>query len=71
MATKSISYQHHRFPSVIISHAVWLYHRCRLSFREVEEVFTDHGIIIPYESIRRWCLKFGPADSRRSRWGYP
>jgi putative transposase len=31
------SYQRHRFPSEIISHAVWLYHRFCLSFREVEE----------------------------------
>ncbi len=54
------SYQRHRFPSEIISHAVWLYHRFCLSFREVEELLAERGITITYESIRQWCQKFGP-----------
>jgi len=65
MTTKSISYQRHRFPSAIISYAVWLYHRFCLSFREVEELLAERGIIVTYESVRRWCLKFGPAYARR------
>ena len=47
------SYQRHRFPSEIISHAVWLYHRFYLSFREVEELLAERGIIIltkPFEN---------------------
>ncbi len=65
MITKSISYQRHRFPSELISHAVWLYHRFCLSFREVEELLAERGILVTYESIRRWCLKFGPAYARK------
>jgi len=65
MTTKTISYKRHRFPSEIISHAVWLYHRFCLSFREVEELLAERGIIVTYESVRRWCLKFGPAYVRR------
>ena len=65
MKTPTISYQRHRFPSEIISHAVWLYHRFCLSFREVEELLAERGIIVTYESIRCWCLKFGPAYARR------
>ena len=65
MTTTPISYQRHRFPSEIISHAVWLYHRFCLSFREVEELLAERGIIVTYESIRRWCLKFGPTYARR------
>jgi len=65
MKTQPISYQRHRFPSAIISHAIWLYHRFCLSFREVEELLAERGIIVTYESIRRWCLKFGPAYARR------
>ncbi len=38
MKIQTPSYQRHRFPSEIISHAVWLYHRFCLSFREVEEL---------------------------------
>ncbi|MCA9474144.1 MAG: IS6 family transposase [Nitrospira sp.] len=48
-----------------ISYAVWLYHRFCLSFREVEELLAERGIIVTYESVRRWCLKFGPAYARR------
>jgi len=59
------SYQRHRFPSEIISHAVWLYHRFCLSFREVEELLAERGITITYESIRQWCQKFGPDYARK------
>jgi len=65
MTTKKISYQRHRFPADIISHAVWLYHRFCLSFREVEELLAERGIIVTYESVRLWCLKFGPAYARK------
>ena len=59
------SYQRHRFPSVIISHAVWLYHRFCLSFREVEELLAERGISVTYETVRQWCQKFGPAYARK------
>jgi putative transposase len=58
---QSISYAHHRFPPEVIQHAVWLYLRFTLSYRDVEELLTEHGIETSYESIRRWVLKFGPA----------
>jgi putative transposase len=53
----------------IISHCVWLYFRFPLSFREVEELMLERGVIVSYESIRRWCLKFGQqyANSLRRR----
>ena len=59
------SYQRHRFPSEIISHAVWLYHRFCLSFREVEELLAERGITVTYETIRQWCQKFGPDYARK------
>ncbi len=59
------SYQRHRFPSEIISHAVWLYHRFCLSFREVEELLAKRGISVTYETIRQWCQKFGPDYARK------
>ena len=51
-------YMRHRFPAEVISHAVWLYHRFTLSFRDIEELLAIRGIHTSYESIRRWCLKF-------------
>ena len=58
-------YLRHRFPSDIISHAVWLYHRYCLSFRDVEDLLAERVIIVSYETIRQWCVKFGPEYARR------
>ena len=58
-------YLRHRFPPEIISHAVWLYHRYGLSFRDVEDLLAERGIIVSYETIRQWCGKFGPDYARR------
>jgi len=57
-------YRRHRFPPEIISHAVWLYHRFALSFRDVEDLLAERGITVSYEAIRSWCRKFGPAYAR-------
>jgi transposase-like protein len=38
-----ISYRRHRFPPVIIQHAVWLYLRFTLSYRDVEELLAERG----------------------------
>ncbi|MCX4784407.1 IS6 family transposase [Streptomyces sp. NBC_01264] len=53
------SYANHRYPVEIISHCVWLYFRFPLSFREVEELMLERGVVVSYETVRRWCLKFG------------
>ena len=50
------SYRGYRFPPEIISHAVWLYHRFGLSFRDVEDLLAERGVSVTYESIRQWCL---------------
>ncbi len=39
-----ISYKRHRFPPEIIQHAVWLYFRFTLSFRDVEDLLTERGL---------------------------
>ena len=55
------SYKGHRYPVEVISHCVWLYHRFPLSYREVEELMLERGVIVSYETVRRWCAKFGQA----------
>ena len=59
----------HRFPAEIISHAVWLYHVFSLSLRDVELLLAERGIVVSYETVRRWCKKFGEsfADCLRRR----
>ena len=60
-------YPRYRFPTAIISHAVWLYYRFTLSFRDVEDLLAQRGITVSYESIRHWCETFGAAYARRLR----
>src|SRR3954452_24434389 len=62
-----LSYSGYRFPREIIRRAVWMYLRFTLSFRDVEELLAERGIVVTYESIRRWVLTFGPAIARRLR----
>jgi putative transposase len=61
MKTNSIApaYKGYRLPPEIISHAVWLSFRFSLSFRDVEELLAQRGIVVSYETVRQWCLKFG------------
>lgn len=66
----TVSYQGFRFPAEIISHAVRLYHRFPLSFREVEELLLACRIVVSHETIRQWCDRLGPryaAALRRRR----
>ena len=49
------------FPPDIIAHAVWLYFRFSLSFRDVEDLLAQRGSTVTYETIRRWCRTFGRA----------
>jgi putative transposase len=44
--TTAPNYQGFRFPPEIISHAVWLYFRFSLSFRDVEELLAQRGIVV-------------------------
>src|SRR6266571_7556787 len=60
-------YYGHRFPAEIISYAVWVYHRFCLSFRDVEDLLAERGIIVTYETIRIWCQKFGPDYARKRK----
>ncbi len=59
MDERTKPYVGYRYPAEIISHAVWLYFRFTLSFREVEEILASSGVIVSYEAIRQWTLKFG------------
>jgi putative transposase len=75
MTTSPNPYHGFRFPAELIEHAVWLYHCFSLSLRDVETVLAARGVIVSYESIRDWGLRFGPLFAnklkrRRPRPGY-
>ncbi len=58
-------YKRHRFPPEIIQYAVWLYYRFNLSHRDIEDLLSERGIDVSYESIRLWCNKFGRQYAKR------
>ena len=60
-----ISFKRHRFPAEVIRHAVWLYFRFTLSFRDVEELLAQRGICVSYETVRCWTIKFGPQIAKQ------
>ncbi len=60
-------YARHRFPAEVISYAVWLYFRFPLSLRMVEEMLAACGILVSYETVRRWALKFGQGFANQIR----
>jgi putative transposase len=59
----------YRFPKLVISHAVYLYHRLPISYRDVQELLFKRGIDVSHETLRAWCVKFGPdlAEALRQR----
>ena len=59
MTTSPNPYRGFRFPAEIIEHAVWLYHCFSLSLREVKTILAARGVVVSYESIREWGLRFG------------
>lgn len=64
---QKISFERHRFPSEIIVHAAWLYARCTLSLRDVEDLLAERVLEVSYETVRRWFLKFGSRIARNLR----
>jgi transposase-like protein len=64
-----LSYRRHRFPAEIIQHAIWLYLRFTLSYRDVEELLAERGLDVSYETVRRWVLR--PPIARKLRQSRP
>ena len=67
MNSPTINYKNHRFPPQIIARAIWLYFRFPLSLRLIEEMLLERGIVVSYETIRRWGRKFGAAYAKQLR----
>src|SRR6476620_6364489 len=63
----TISFARRQFPPAIIRHAVWLYLRFTLSYRDVEDLMAERGLNVSYETVRRWVLKFGLIYARNLR----
>jgi transposase-like protein len=71
-----LPFSFHRAPACVSwrrdgQHAIWLYLRFTLSYRDVEDLLAERGLDVAYETVRRWVLKFGPGIARRLRQGRP
>src|SRR6202011_3992142 len=67
---KKISYKGYRFPLEVIQQAIWIYVRYTLSIRDVKDLLAERGIMVSYETVRRWVNHFGPmiaANLRKRR----
>ena len=62
-----ISYARHQFPPVVIQHTVRLCLRFTLSYRDVKDLLAERGLKVPYETVRRWVPKSGPALAKLLR----
>jgi putative transposase len=67
ISASSLPYAGYRFPAEIIGHAVWLYYRFSLSYRDVEELMAARGVVLTYETVRQWCRKFGQSYANQLR----
>jgi len=65
------SYRRHRFPAAVIQQAVWLYFRFPLSLRDDEDMLSQRGIDVSYETVRRWSFQFSLANARKLRSLHP
>ncbi len=63
MIERAPSYHGYRFPPDVIAHAVWLYFRFSLSFREVEDLLAQRGITVTYETIRQGVVRLRTNES--------
>ena len=62
-----ISFARHQFPPAIVRHAVWLYVRFSLSYRDVEDLLAERGLDVSYETVRRSVLSLGPLFAQELR----
>jgi putative transposase len=67
MKNEKSLYRGHRFPAAVISCAVRWYFRFQLILRDIEELLFERGVIVSYETVRRWCDKFGACVSHTKR----
>ncbi len=67
MSADPATYHSYRFPAAVIQQAVWPYYLFSLSLRDIELILADRGVLVSYETIRRWCVRFGGEFAARLR----
>lgn len=54
-----INRRDYRYPKSVIGHAVYLYHRLAISYRDVQELLFKRGVYVSHETVRARCTRFG------------
>ncbi len=57
----------YHFPSDIILQAVRYYVAYKLSYRDIEEVYAERGILLDHATINRWLIRFAPLIEQKAR----
>jgi len=60
-------YKGYRYPKSVVGYAVRLYHRYKLSFRDVRDILLERGVDVSHETIRAWCGQWGPVYAKAIR----
>ncbi|OMO26534.1 IS6 family transposase [Vibrio sp. 10N.222.47.A9] len=55
------------FPSEVILETVRYYLAYKLSYREIEEIQLERGVVVDHTTINRWVIKFTPVLEHRAR----
>jgi putative transposase len=50
----------HRFPMTVIQHTIWLDHHFSPCDRDVHELLHQRGTQLSHQTLREWCINFGP-----------
>ncbi|RWR44736.1 IS6 family transposase [Sinirhodobacter ferrireducens] len=55
------------YPKSVILHAVFFYLRYAVSYRDLEEILAERGIMVDHAPLNRWVVKFAPLIAVRAQ----
>ncbi len=67
MAVDVIEFKGVHYPKSVILHAVFFYLRYAVSYRDLEEILAERGIMVDHATLNRWVVKFAPLIAVRAQ----
>jgi putative transposase len=62
-----ISFKGAQFPKEVILFAVFFYVRYTVSYRDLEEIMAERGVILDHATLNRWVAKYSPLIANTAR----
>ncbi|AQS38979.1 DDE domain [Shewanella psychrophila] len=62
-----LNFSGRHYPQDIIMRALRYYLAYKLSYREIEEIFSERNIHFDHSTLNRWVIKYAPMFRRRKR----